>query len=378
VAIVVFGEDAYAEGLGDIQTLEYQPSDKRDLKLLQRLQAQGIPVVAVFLSGRPLYVTPEINASNAFVAAWQPGSEGEGISDMLFSNADSSVAYEFRGRLSFSWPRAPNQFALNFGQEPYFPLFAFGYGLTYGEPRNIGKLPEAVSRDVTKVAVSGAAPSAERSVLFENGEASRGWSVSAAGQRVISKTSLRGLTTVRSPSAGIEASWSTRVPVSLAIAGGPIGLLSESERGLSLSMVMRVDKAPTAAVVLAMGCGPLCGGKLDVTHVMNDAVGRGPMTISVPLSCLRNAGADLSNVSTPFALTTSGSFAISLSAVRIAREGEALSCAAVPPVTAAAVVPANSRRDYYVPSKHSSTKASKVKSRKKRSTPPTAHKRARR
>ena len=69
VAIVVFGENAYAEGKGDIATLEYQPGDKRDLRLLQRLQSEGIPVVAVFLSGRPLYVTPEINASNAFIAA---------------------------------------------------------------------------------------------------------------------------------------------------------------------------------------------------------------------------------------------------------------------------------------------------------------------
>ncbi len=99
VAIVVFGEDPYAEGSGDISTLEYQPGDKRDLRLLQRLQAQGVPVVAVFLSGRPLYVTPEINASNASIAAWLPGSEGEGVSDLLFSNPDGSVAYDFRGKL---------------------------------------------------------------------------------------------------------------------------------------------------------------------------------------------------------------------------------------------------------------------------------------
>ena len=143
VAIVVFGENPYAEGAGDIKTLEYQPGDKRDLKLLQSLQAQGIPVVAVFLSGRPLYVTPEINASNAFVAAWEPGSEGEGISDVLFSKPDGSVAYDFRGKLSFSWPRSPDQSPLNVGTEPYDPLFAFGYGLTYATPRNIGKLPEA-------------------------------------------------------------------------------------------------------------------------------------------------------------------------------------------------------------------------------------------
>jgi beta-glucosidase len=382
VAIVVFGENAYAEGGGDIASLEYQPGDKRDLKLLQRLQAQGIPVVAVFLSGRPLYVTPEINASNAFVAAWQPGSEGEGVSDMLFANADGSVAYDFRGRLSFSWPRAPDQFALNPGQEPYFPLFAYGYGLTYGEPRNIGKLPEATGREVAKVALAGPAASAERRILFENGETSPGWFVAAGGQRVTSRASNLGLTASRSASAGIEASWSTHVPVSLTIAGPPTNLIRESERGLSLSMVMHVDKAPTSAVVLAMGCGPLCGGKLDVTRVMTEAVGRGPMTVSVPLSCLRAAGTDMSNVPTPFALTTSGTFAVSLSAVRIVRESEALSCAAVPPVTAAVVVPAGSRRDFYVPHERVSKKkkTGEVHERKKRSSvdQPSDRKRTRR
>ena len=92
VAIVVYGEDPYAEFQGDIATLEYRPGDKRDLALLKRLRDAGIPVVSVFLSGRPLWVNPEINASNAFVAAWLPGSEGGGIADVLFRKADGSVA----------------------------------------------------------------------------------------------------------------------------------------------------------------------------------------------------------------------------------------------------------------------------------------------
>ena len=71
VAIVVFGEDPYAEGSGDRPNVDYPHS--HDLKLLQQLKAEGIPVVGIFLSGRPLYVTPEINASDAFIAAWLPG-----------------------------------------------------------------------------------------------------------------------------------------------------------------------------------------------------------------------------------------------------------------------------------------------------------------
>lgn len=370
VAIVVFGEDAYAEGKGDISTLEYQPNDKRDLRLLQRLQSQGIPVVAVFLSGRPMYVTPEINASNAFVAAWQPGSEGEGVADMLFSNPDGSVAYDFRGRLGFSWPRSPDQFDLNVGQEPYFPRFSFGYGLTYGAPTNIGRLPEAGLRDTARVASAAptviAAPSAERRIFFDHGEMSPGWSVSAGGQQVDTRASQQGLVVSRSPSVGINADWSTHVPVSLTISGPPISLSRESERGMSLSVTGRVDKAPSSTVVLAAGCGPLCGGKLDVTDVVREAAGKGTMTLSVPLTCLRAGGADLSNVSTPFALTTSGTFGVTLSSVKVVREPQAMSCADVPPVTAAAAVPAGSRRDFYVSSHPSKKKKSSVVSERKK------------
>lgn len=357
VAIVVFGEDAYAEGKGDISTLEYQPADKRDLRLLQRLQAQGIPVVAVFLSGRPLYVTPEINASNAFVAAWLLGSEGEGVSDLLFSNGDGSVAYDFRGKLSFSWPRAPDQFALNAGVEPYYPLFPLGYGLSYGTPVNIGRLPEGIARNVSPSAAAGR-------VLFENGEASAGWSIAAGGQRFTTSTTAQGLRVSRSAAAGLQASWSSRVPVSLTISGIPANLTHEAERNMSLSLALRVDKEPTSTVVLGMGCGPLCGGKLDVTQTLRDAQSRGWTTLSVPLSCLRGAGADLANVTTPFALTSSGSFAVSLASVKVTRAGDAVSCSAVPAVTAAAAVPLGSARDL---SSHGSKKKAGVHERKKRS-----------
>ncbi len=147
VAIVVFGEKPYAEFKGGRNNVDFE-SGKRNLALLEKLKAAGIPAVSVFLSGRPLYVTPEINASTAFIAAWLPGSQGEGVADLLFRAPDGSMPYDFRGRLSFSWPRAPDQTPLNADTEPYFPLFALGYGLDYAHPQNIGQLPE------TPVAVS--------------------------------------------------------------------------------------------------------------------------------------------------------------------------------------------------------------------------------
>lgn len=140
-AIVVFGENPYAEFEGDIATLEYSPGNKRDLELLRRLRAAGVPVVAVFLSGRPLWVNAEINAADAFVAAWWPGSEGGGIADVLFRRANGAINHDFKGKLSFSWPATPAQTAVNRG-DGQTPLFAYGYGLTYADAGEIPTLPE--------------------------------------------------------------------------------------------------------------------------------------------------------------------------------------------------------------------------------------------
>ena len=123
VAIVVFGEEPYAEGHGDRETLIYQHGSKTDLALLENLKSQGIPVVSVFISGRPMWVNAELNASDAFVAAWLPGSEGAAVADVLFGEQD------FKGKLSFSWPSEPQQI-VNKGDETYEPLLPYGFGLT--------------------------------------------------------------------------------------------------------------------------------------------------------------------------------------------------------------------------------------------------------
>ena len=85
--IAVIGETPYAEGVGDIRrssTLEHARRHPEDLAVLERVAGQGVPVVTVLLSGRPLWVNREINRSDAFVAAWLPGTEGKGIADVLF------------------------------------------------------------------------------------------------------------------------------------------------------------------------------------------------------------------------------------------------------------------------------------------------------
>lgn len=121
-AIVVFGEQPYAEFAGDKRDLIFR--DTEGLELLNQFKADGIPTIAVFLSGRPLWVNRELNASDAFVAAWLPGGEGAGVADILFG------AHPATGKLSFSWPASCEGAPLN---GPDGALFPMGYGLSQGE-----------------------------------------------------------------------------------------------------------------------------------------------------------------------------------------------------------------------------------------------------
>jgi len=131
VAIVVFGENPYAEWFGDLKSIDYRGTGGAELALLQQLGQASVPRVCVFLTGRPLWIEPELAACNAFVVAWLPGSEGGGIADVLFRKADGSVNYNFVGKLSFSWPRTVAQTSLNRNDANYDPLFPYGFGLRY-------------------------------------------------------------------------------------------------------------------------------------------------------------------------------------------------------------------------------------------------------
>jgi beta-glucosidase len=96
VAVVVFGEEPYAEGKGDLRSLHFPASPA--LRALRKLKDERIPTVAVFLSGRPREVDAELAAAGAFVAAWLPGTEGGGVADVLLGDVP------FRGRLPYPWP----------------------------------------------------------------------------------------------------------------------------------------------------------------------------------------------------------------------------------------------------------------------------------
>jgi beta-glucosidase len=122
VAVVIAGEEPYAEMFGDREDLTLSASD---LAVVNTLKAKGIPVVVILLSGRPLIIDAALQKSDAFVAAWLPGTEGQGVADVLFGD------YAPTGKLPHSWPRTMSQIPVNTGDKNYDPLFPYGFGLTF-------------------------------------------------------------------------------------------------------------------------------------------------------------------------------------------------------------------------------------------------------
>ena len=152
--IAVIGETPYSENFGDVatalgnrnspdtslRTLELGVRKPEDRAVLRAVSGQGVPVVTVLVSGRALYTNAELNLSNAFVAAWLPGTEGGGVADVLFRKRNGSIASDFTGKLPVSWPRSACQTSQNVGDAAYDPQFAFGYGLTYRSRARVGML----------------------------------------------------------------------------------------------------------------------------------------------------------------------------------------------------------------------------------------------
>ena len=146
VVIAVYGEDPYAEFQGDRENLAFIPNGF-DTNKLSTYKENGIPIVSVFLSGRPMWANTEINNSDSFIAAWLPGSEGGGVSDMLFKTDPS---FDFTGRLSFTWP-ASALVSKNNNQA----LFEIGYGLSFTSINQIDFLSENSGLENSEIASTG-------------------------------------------------------------------------------------------------------------------------------------------------------------------------------------------------------------------------------
>ena len=318
VAVVVFGEEPYAEFVGDRSTVDFRPENP--LALLRALRENGVPVVSVFLSGRPMWVTPELNASDAFVAAWLPGSEGAGVADVLVAAADGSVRHDFSGKLSFSWPRTPTQAAVNRGDADYDPLFAYGYGLGYGDEVEVAELSEEGAKTVAR----------SRTVYFDGGPVApwrlfvgddANWMVMEKGGVTTTQGSenltLRSVDRERQEDAR-AVRWSGEAEAAVYIqAGEAVDLGRESNASMVLAVDLMIEEAPTDAVLVRLGCGPNCASTLDMSGLLGARDTGSWGTLRVHLSCFEKAGADMQRVDMPFGLATAGKLALRFANVRL-------------------------------------------------------------
>ncbi len=331
VAIVIFGEDPYAEMQGDVQNLLYKPGNPQDWELLKKLRAQGIPVVSLFVTGRPLWVNRELNASDAFMVIWQPGTEGAGVADVIFTAADGQVIHDVKGRLTFSWPRRPDQGPLNIGDEDYDPLFPYGFGLRYGQADALGDdLPEegiAVQETADLLEIFNRRPLSPWQIEIEGNK----------NDRLIVVDNQAAVSTLRILAVDREVQedarrviWSGDGEGWLAIATRDRQVLIDYLReGGALQVDINVDQAPTRSVVLRMGCGPSCNSDLDITAELRELAGQGWQTLTVDLTRFPDVGSNFGLVLppeeffhlvlAPFGLVTSGELDVTFSRVRIAK-----------------------------------------------------------
>lgn len=318
VAIVVFGEAPYAEFQGDVATLDYQPTEATDLATLKKLKAAGIPVVALFLSGRPMFTNPEINAADAFVAGWLPGSQGVGVADVLVAGKDGKTPRAFTGTLPFAWPadaRSPVE----------KPQFAVGYGLKYGASTTVPQLSEELGVDIA------AALNVEN--FFSGGRARAPWVLTvtdAGGSRPVESppvSSPGGLIAARSVDVRAQEDGKSFVwtgPAALHLSGPYADLSRQLNNSFALRVDWRVDAIGSGPVSLALG-----SKAFDISAAVKAAPKGQLSTIKVPLRCFADAGANLRQVDYAVSIQSDKGFAATLLNTNVEAVGEKLPC---PPV----------------------------------------------
>ena len=304
VVIAIYGEDPYAEFQGDRENLDFVPNGF-DVNKLANFRSKGIPVVSVFLSGRPLWTNPEINLSDAFVAAWLPGTEGGGISDLLFQRDPS---YDFTGRLSFSWPNSAVV------SEDAKALFELGYGLNYESTAMVDQLSEDTGLESAAIAstdnfFSKGAPVEPWALWLNSGDLNKqiaSFPTSVSGL-IISKTDHQAqedalrIKWTRSDDSQFRVSTAT-----------PADMARQTNGAMELTFSARSFTDTDAVVKMGMGCDQNCDQTLDISIAANEW-----KEYRISLSCFANLGVDMSKINTALMVTAGEGVEIGLSNIRL-------------------------------------------------------------
>ena len=330
--VAVLGETPYAEGNGDLgkRGLDASRLHPEDLRVLDRVAGKGVPVVSVYLSGRPLYTNRELNRSDAFVAAWLPGTEGGGVADRLVDGG-------FDGKLSFSWPRTPCQTPLNVGSPDYDPLFPYGYGLTDRGRTPVGQLPETAPECDDG---GGGGPATEDLEIFNRQDIApykafigspENWGGTEVGADGTAAHATIGVVPadVNVQQDALRTTWSGTGQLYLQDPAGTSDLRPYLSADSALEFDVVVHQPPAGRVVVSAHCVYPCFAEVDATQLLQAPVGA-KKTVKIPISCFDAGGLDLGNVNTPFLVYTEAAFDASFANVRWvpggARDPDAAPC----------------------------------------------------
>ncbi|WP_448548482.1 glycoside hydrolase family 3 protein [Thalassotalea fusca] len=317
VAIVVFGENPYAEGHGDRENLDFERGDKQSLALLKRLKSAGIPVVSLFVSGRPMWVNAELNQSDAFVAVWLPGTEGGGIADVILRDKNDKVQHDFKGKLSYSWPKLATQSQLNIGDSNYDPLLSFGFGLTYQDENVLAdnldeSQPVADDKSQIRHLFTGAVHEPWQLWLFSGDESlqvnANAHTLSGLTYRTVDKV-------VQEDAFKISFAGTQNSGVRLLSKGA----FREDLRGslaadASLNFDIRVTKKPTQKVSISLVCEGEgdCRSDYEITRLLKNLPIGEWQTVSVKLDCFVQEGMAFADTTVPFSMLTDGALEASI------------------------------------------------------------------
>lgn len=288
VAIVVFGEQPYAEFVGDRKDTVLR--DEEGLELLKKYKAEGIKTVAVLLSGRPLWMNRELNAADAFVSAWLPGSEGAGVADVLFGSREAT------GKLSFSWPATCEGNPLNSAKEALYP---FGFGLSFGETSEFTTLSEECG-------------------ALETGNGSSWFTAGRLGSLIQAVADNAVLGDLRGAGNGIIAAGLDRNAQEdarrITFQPGASLTLRGPESTAGWRIAYKVDARPSGTVTITAG-----GDAFDVSQAMLVAEGKGWRDMVLTPQCLGETGGSL-------AFASEGEFAMDVSEITRVENAEGTEC----------------------------------------------------
>lgn len=315
-AIVIFGEKPYAEGYGDTSHLSYSSNYPDEAKHLQLIKTLNIPVISVLLHGRPLWTNPELNASNAFIAAGLPGTEGAGLTDLIFSDGE----YDFTGRLSFNWPESPTHNPAEMSTHPLFPI---GYGLSLKDQDSLGShLSEddqtLISDESSRICIFQRRPLSPFT-LYVGDEAD--WHMPVFGRTFSSVND-----TVRVQSADWQRQedvrnirWHGEAGQIFFRSDYPLDIRPLTEKGVSIEATLCLHRKPDAPVILRLDSDHPDCASIDITDQLNSLDLETWQTLIFETKDFQQAGMDDTGVRTPFLLFTDGPLEISLAEVWINR-----------------------------------------------------------